>query len=160
QRGAAGLNRLAAGGDAFVGRFLGVAGDHVKVLERQAEFLGRDLRQRRDNALAELDLAGAYGGAAVGRDANPRIEHAVAVEASRQDGRLLPGGKFWSERDGDNDAPEAGGKIPPRDVRVHHILPIAWLALSTARMMRPWVPQRHRLPASASRTCTSVGRRF
>ncbi len=125
QRHAAVLDRLAAGGDAFVGSFLGVSGNHVQARQRQVELLGGDLRQRGDDALAELDLAGAHRCAAVGRDANPGVEHAVAIKAARQGGRLLSSRKLRRQREGDDDAAEAGGKIPPRDVRVHQILPVA-----------------------------------
>src|SRR5262249_59871329 len=82
---------------------------------------------------------------------------AVAFGAPGKGGGLLAGGKPGSEREGAHDTANAGGEIPPRDMCVHQILPVAWLALSTARMMRPWVPQRHRLSASPSRTCASVG---
>ena len=47
QRRAAVLDRLAAGGQAFVGRPLGVARDHPHPVERQVEFLRGDLRQAR-----------------------------------------------------------------------------------------------------------------
>ena len=84
QRRAAVLDRLAAGGDALVRRLLGVAGNHLHPAQRQVEFLRRDLRQRRHDALAELDLAGADSGVAVGADANPGVEQAVVVEAAGQ----------------------------------------------------------------------------
>src|SRR5262249_20515512 len=161
QRHATVFDRLAAGCDALVWGFLGISGDHVQACQRQVEFLHGDLRERRHDALAEFHFASAHCDAAVGRNADPGIEHAVAVEAARQRGRLLGEGKLRSEREGDHDAAKTctktGCKIPSRDVRAHQILPFAWLVLSTARMMRPWVPQRHRLPASPSRTCASVG---
>src|SRR5262249_23122861 len=39
-----------------------------------------------------------------------------------------------------------------------HRAPPVPATLSTARITRAWLPQRQRLPASASRTCSSVGR--
>ena len=52
-----------------------------------AELFRRDLRQRGEDALAELDLAGEDGGGAVGIDAQPGIEHAVARKAAGQRAR-------------------------------------------------------------------------
>ena len=47
--------------------------------ERQVELLGRDLRERGEDALPEFDLAGEHGRGAVGVDAQPGVEHAVVV---------------------------------------------------------------------------------
>ena len=52
--------------------------------ERQIELLGRDLGERRHDALAELDLAGEHGRGAVRIDADPGVEHAVGLQAARQ----------------------------------------------------------------------------
>ena len=70
------------------GRAAGVAGDHVDARERQIELLGGDLRERGQDALPELDLAGEHGGVAVGVDAQPGIEHAVGLQAAGQPRRL------------------------------------------------------------------------
>jgi hypothetical protein len=56
-------------------------------LEIHVELVGRDLRERGADALAELDLAGEDGHRAVRVDAQPRVEHAVAGEAAGQAGR-------------------------------------------------------------------------
>ena len=61
QGGAAVLDRLAAGGLALVRRLAGVAGDHLDARERQIELLGRDLGERGEDPLPELDLAGEDG---------------------------------------------------------------------------------------------------
>jgi len=42
------------------------------------------LRERGEDTLAELHLAGEHGRGAIRIDAQPRIEHAVAIEATRQ----------------------------------------------------------------------------
>ncbi len=89
QRNAAVFDRLAAGGHAFIGGFLGIAGNHVQARERQVEFFRRDLRQGGGDALPQFDLAGADRRGAVRIDADPGIEHAVAGEASGQRRRLL-----------------------------------------------------------------------
>ena len=57
--------------------------------KRQVELFRRDLRQRRDDALAELDLAGEDRRVAVGVDADPGVEHAVVIEAAGQPCGLL-----------------------------------------------------------------------
>ena len=89
QRGAAVFDRLAAGGLAFVRRAAGVAGDDLDPRQRQVELLGRDLRQRGEDALPEFDLAGENGGGAVGVDAQPGARACGWFEAAREPRRLL-----------------------------------------------------------------------
>ena len=113
QRRAAVLDRLAAGGHAFVGRPLGVARNHPHPVERQVEFLRGDLRQGGENALAEFDLAGRDRGNAVGADANPGVEQAVIRKAAGQPGGLLGEGKPRRQREGERDAAEPGGDVAP-----------------------------------------------
>ena len=162
QRQPAVLDRLAAGGQALVGRLAGVAGDHREPRERQVELLRRDLRERGQDALAEFDLAGEHRRGAVGVDAEPGIEPAVALQAAGQAaaaGRLRSkvGGR---EREGEHDA--ASPLVKLRRERVGAFMvrssPCRWAARSTAPMMRLWVPQRQRLPASACRTSASFAR--
>ena len=64
------------------------------------------------------------------------------------------------EREGDDDRAEPGGEFTSIDGGSVHgqVLPFAWAARSTARMIRLWVPQRQRLPSSAARTSCSLGR--
>ena len=52
--------------------------------------------------------------------------------------------------------PPSPGTKSPRG-RVHQILPPACAALRTARTIRLWAPQRHKLPASPIRTSASLG---
>jgi hypothetical protein len=78
--------------------------------------LRRDLRQSSHDALAELDLAGADRGVAVGADANPGIEQAVVVEAAGEPllrSGLLRASEPWSKREGERDAAEPGGEVAP-----------------------------------------------
>ena len=89
QRGAAVLDRQAAGGLAFVRRAAGVAGDDPDPRERQIELLGRDLRQGGEDALPQLHLAGEDGGGAVGIDREPGAEQPVGLQAARQPRRFL-----------------------------------------------------------------------
>ena len=65
------LHRQAARGHALVGPNARVGRQHLHALDREAEFVGRDLRQRRADALAELDLAGAHPHRAVGVELEP-----------------------------------------------------------------------------------------
>src|SRR5262249_9667362 len=149
---------LAAGGLPFIGGAAGVGRDHGHLRERHVQLLGRDLGERRDDALPKLHLAGEDRHLAVGADADPGIEHAVGLEAAWQPGPLLAECKAWCEAERQDDAAEAGCEITPRE-RVHdHVLPLAWTARRTARTMRLWVPQRQRLLASAARTSCSLGR--
>src|SRR6185295_5621705 len=116
QRRATVLDRLAARGHAFVRRLLCIARNHLYTGERQVELLRRDLRQSSHDALAELDLAGADRGVAVGADANPGIEQAVVVEAAGEPllrSGLLRASEPWSKREGERDAAEPGGEVAP-----------------------------------------------
>ena len=89
------------------GRPAGVAGDHLDAVERQVELLGRDLGERGQDALAELDLAGEDGRGAVGVDADPAVELAVVLQAAGQPRRLLRERALRIEREGDHDARRA-----------------------------------------------------
>src|SRR6266404_575351 len=110
QRRAAILDRLAAERDTLVRGPAGVAGDHVDAPERQIELLGRDLGERRQDTLPELDLAGGHGRAAVRVDADPGIEHAVGLQAARKC-RLLGERDFRVERKGDHEGAEPGREV-------------------------------------------------
>src|SRR5439155_20734038 len=109
------LDRLAAGGLALVRGAAGVAGHHAHARERHVKLLRRDLGERRDDALSELDLAGEYGDCAVGVDAQPGVEHAVPAKAARQRWRLLATRKLWTKAEGEHDAAKAGGEIAATD---------------------------------------------
>src|SRR5436190_918904 len=75
----------------------GVARDHRDAPQRHLELLGSDLGERRHDALPELDLAGEYGDAAVGIDAQPGIKRAVGLQAAGEPRRVLPEHYFWNE---------------------------------------------------------------
>ena len=127
QRGAAVLDRLAAGRLAFVRRLAGIAGDHLDACERQVQLLGRDLGEGGENPLPQLDLAGEDGRRAVGVDADPAVELAIALQAAGQPGRILPKGVPGIERERDDEGAEAGGEFAPIERgSVHdHVLPFA-----------------------------------
>src|SRR5262249_33487292 len=158
QRRPAILDRLATGGLSLVRRLAGVAGGHLYAGQRQIELLGGDLGERGEDALPQFDLAGENLRGAVGIDADPTVEPTIGLQAPGQP--FLPARKLRIEREGDDDGTEAGGEFAPIESgSVHgHVLPFAWAARSTARMMRLWVPQRQRFPASAARTSGSLGR--
>jgi len=80
QRRTAVLDRLATGGLSLVRRLPGVAGDHLDAGQRQIELFGRDLRERGDDALPQLHLAGENGRGAVGIDADPPVEPAIVLQ--------------------------------------------------------------------------------
>src|SRR5581483_10684259 len=98
---------------------------HADALEADVELVGGDLRQRSDDPLADLDLAGAHLDEPARIEAQPARKPRVGLEV---DGKL---------RRGLHDASLA--------------------ARSTARTMRLWAPQRHRLRSSAARTSGSLG---
>src|SRR5262249_42599331 len=75
------------------------------------ELFGRDLRERGEYALPQLDLAGEDGRGAVGIDADPTVEPAIVLQTSGQS--FLPACKLRIEREGDDDRTEAGGEFAP-----------------------------------------------
>ena len=186
---AADLHRHAAVGRPLVGREQGVALHHLHLRQRHRQLLGGDLRHRRANAGAEVDLARIDGDPAVGAD---RQEAADLVErdglgrrAGAGGGRgracRLRRGSGRGEAGADADEQRAaglqhaapggvdaggqecvgrsvGGARGEGGVVVLHAIFSA--ARCTARTMRTWVPQRHRLAASASRICASLGFRL
>ena len=84
-RGAADLDRLAAGGVPLVGRAARVAGHDREPRQRNIQLFGGDLRDGGDDALAEFDLAAEHGDRAVGVEAHPAVEPRIGLEALRQD---------------------------------------------------------------------------
>src|SRR5262249_19613684 len=62
----------------------GVAVDDLDPLEVDIQLVGGDLGERGADALTQLDLAGEDRGRAVGIDAQPGVEAAIAVEAAWQ----------------------------------------------------------------------------
>ncbi len=124
QRRAAVLDRLAAGGLAFVRRAAGIGRDHGDLPERHIELFGRDLGKRGQDALPELDLAGKHRHLAVRTDSDPGIEHPVGVEAARE---LRPVFLLLGERglgaqaEGDDDAAKAGSEVAPCQTGSVHV---------------------------------------
>ena len=81
---AADLDREAAPGRALVGRQRGVALDDLDARERHVELVGGDLRERRRDAGAEIDLAGVDRDHAVGVDGEDRNRPRSARAALRR----------------------------------------------------------------------------
>ena len=71
--------------------------------ERQVEFFGRDLGERRGDALSKFDLPRKDGRATVRVDADPGVEHAVLRQAARQFRRSLREREFRIERERNDD---------------------------------------------------------
>ncbi len=123
------------------------------------ELVGGDLAQRRQNALTELDLAREDGDAAIRVDADPTIERAVVIEAAGQFFRRLLGkGERPGEAEADNYGAGAESELAAGETGAHSDASLA--ARRIARMIRPCVPQRQRLPASAARIAASSGSGF
>ena len=146
------LDAVGAGGRALVRRQARVALDELDLLDRQAEFLSCDLREGRAQAGAEIDLAGIDGDRAV------RMDREIGIDLLGIDRLALGSGlgeDGAGQGHGDDEAASALENVAACDDGVHpRALPEARMA---AAMMRSWVPQRQRLPASASRTCASLG---
>jgi hypothetical protein len=85
--GAALLDRLTAGGKAFVWGAGGVGRHHVDAPVVHVEFVGGNLRQCARNALPEFDFAGEHRHGAIRIDAQPRRQEAIAVKAAGKMGR-------------------------------------------------------------------------
>ena len=85
------LNRQRRRRVLLVGTGGGVARQHGDTIERQVEFLGRDLADRRHDALAHLDLAGGDARGAVGQKADPTIQPRIVDQALRQRRRVHAG---------------------------------------------------------------------
>ena len=85
-RRAADLDRLAARRVPLVRRAARVAGDDGQLVQRHAELFGRDLRDRGDDALPQLDLAAEHGNGFVRFEAHPLLQARIGLEAERQDG--------------------------------------------------------------------------
>jgi len=133
--------------------------DHADPFQRDVEFLGDDLRQRRNISLAQLDAP------AIDRDGSERIDPQPGIEARLA--ASVPGsrGPAWPKvSDG---AMLNATTMPPatransRRLRFFALMPpISFAARTIARTMRLWLPQRHKFPARPSRICASVGRGF
>ena len=65
------LDRKASRGHAFVRACRGRGADHLHAADIDIEFVGGDLRQRRDDALSDLDLAGRQRQLSLGGEFDP-----------------------------------------------------------------------------------------
>ena len=84
QSGPAVGHRTAARGHPFVEAVIGVGGLHADPFEGDVELFGGDARERADDALAELDLAGEHRDRPVRIDTHPRVEIGVRGERRRE----------------------------------------------------------------------------
>ena len=149
-------------GHALVGHQGGVARDDLHTRQVDVEFVRANLRDGGQDALPQLHLAHEQGDGLVGVDAQPRVEFAVGVQVAGQarfvgDSCRLRQGRIQRNAKGQRDiargfqeATTGGGECV-----VHDQAPFA--ARRTARTMRLWAPQRHKLPSRAERTSASVG---
>src|SRR5205807_5093347 len=159
QRGAALLHRQAARGLPFVWRERRVAVDDGDAFQIELELVGCDLRQRGADALAQLDLAAEDRHAAIRVDAQPGVQHAVAVEAAGQARRgSLRERKPGSEGKADDQRPASLEELAAGRARAHER--ICFAARCTARTMRLCEAQRHRWPFSACLIWRAVGARL
>ncbi len=157
------LDRGAGDRRALVGRARRVAQHHLDAVEGHVELVGRDLGQRSADAGAEVDVAVQRGDAAVVPD---REQDLGAFGRVAGDGRRLAGrGRRRRRRIAQHQqhaarVAEVGAGQRARGPSGHGraSAAIRSAASRTASRISRWVPQRHRLCDSASRTCASVGR--
>ncbi len=150
QRPRAQLDRLARNGRALVGRERAVAEHHRDAREGHVQFLGDDLRQRRSDARAEIDVAAEGRHIAGSRDDDERFErlrlravHGRAGDLGTDDGKRS---RLF----------QIVGATEP--LRLEHCHARASVAASlTAATISTCAPQRQRLKRSASRISASVG---
>ena len=127
-RGAADRDRIAAGGEALGGADVGLARHQIDLLGADVEFFGGDLGERGQDALADLDLAGADADAAGLGERDPLRQDRIVDQALRQ------------------------------RVGNHRRAPaMAAPARCTARITRFWMPQRQRCGSSASMMSARLG---
>ena len=115
------LDRLAARGLTFVRRLFGIARQHRDARQVHVQFIGSDLRQRGDIALAQLHLAYRKPYGAVRFEPEPLLHAAIVLDRQRQC--------------------VAHARFPSRSMAA---------AFSTARRMRGCAPQRHRFLSNAA----------
>ncbi len=147
---------VAARRRALVRRERGVALDHGDAIEGDIELLSSHLAHGDASARADVDLAREEGHRAVGVDGEVGVDEIrcerLAEEAVGIGHGLGEQPLRAFEAQAHDERAARGEKSAARD----HREPPA--TLSTARITRAWLPQRQRLPASASRTCASLGR--
>ena len=144
----------AAAGSAMIGRNRGIAFDHGKAFDRDAELLSGDLLVRHLDAGAHIDAAGEERDPAVNVDS----EEAVDVGGRRGlCGSLC--GQVSTKREAHDQRASGPEKIAAGEGGgiFHFGPPWAFAARITALKIRVCVPQRQRLPARPVFTCSSVG---
>ncbi|MEA3026722.1 MAG: hypothetical protein QOF91_2007 [Alphaproteobacteria bacterium] len=82
--GAADRDGIAAGGEALGRAHVGLAGDEIDLFRPHVEFFGGDLRERGQDALADLDLAAADVDASRLRERDPLRQDRIVDQALRQ----------------------------------------------------------------------------
>ena len=152
---AADLDGEAAPGRALVGRERSVALDELDHGQRHVELLGDHLQQRSRDAGAEVDLAGIDRHHALGIDREEGVDLGGCDRLARALCDCLTGSA--RKREADDQGAAALEHVASGSMNGHGCLPHALAARLTALTMRACVPQRHRLLASASLTCASVG---
>ncbi len=128
--------------------------DELDPAERHVELVGDDLRQRSCDPGPEIDLA------AIERYLAGGIDREKGINLGEGEGLGFLGQRFTDRAgkgEADDERAAALEHIASRSVYRHDRLPHAPAARMTALTMRACVPQRHRLFASASLTCASVG---
>ncbi len=147
-------------GQPLVRRARGVAHDHFDLAERNVELVGGELHERGARAGAEIDLADKNRDLVVGRNGEPGVDRFLGDRLRRAQ-CVGTGGVGEREADSQNAARlQEDAAVERCLMDCHGCLPHAAAARFTAATMRLWVPQRHRLSASAARMSVSLGLLF
>ncbi|MDT4833035.1 hypothetical protein FQZ97_666200 [compost metagenome] len=159
------LDRRARDGRALVGRARGVAEHHAHAGHAEVELFGHDLRQRRADAGAQVDVAVERGDAAV---VPQREQHLVAFAGVAGDeGGLALRGRRRGRRFAHHQQHAVGGEEFRARLRqvgaARHAAEASGgaarrrtAARCTASRISMCVPQRHRLPESSLRMRASL----
>ncbi|SVK51624.1 Uncharacterised protein [Acinetobacter baumannii] len=138
----------AGDGRPLIRRALRIAEDHRDVLERHANFVGDDLRQRGANAGAEIDMAIEGRHPAVGGEADKAV-HPIQRQIGRRCNRFGGEGvKRRGQQTADHHHTAGLQQLSAGQFEAAHACLRAASrsrARSAARKISRWVPQRHRL---------------
>ena len=135
----------------MIGGQQSIAFDQLDLVDRQAEFFRRNLRESGAQAGAQIHLARIDCRRAIG------VEREISIDLcriNRLGGDAALRLHMRGEGNGNEESARALQKIAARCVHVHPRVPPAF---TTAATMRSCVPQRQRFWASASLTCAAVG---
>ena len=150
------LDRLAAERVLLIGSPRRVGGDHADLVESDVEFLRRDLRQRGQDPLPELGLAGEDRHRLIRLQADPSFKPAIVAQAERHIcRRLAKHRRGWQRKRRKHHAQRLRDMPAGKPHDAHRTGSMA--TFRTALTTRLWMPHRQSWSASASLISSSLG---